>query len=73
VAQIEDVFTAPEARRRGFARALITHAVQQALAGEHDLVFIVADDNGWPKQLYRRIGFEPIGRSWAFHAPAPRR
>jgi GNAT superfamily N-acetyltransferase len=66
-AQVEDVYTIPEERGRGYARALVTHAVAQARDRGHDLIFIVADDNDWPKELYRRIGFEPIGKTWSFH------
>jgi GNAT superfamily N-acetyltransferase len=66
-AQVEDVYTTPEARGRGFARALVTRAVELAQAGGHDLIFITADDNDWPKQLYARIGFRPLGRLWLFH------
>ena len=66
-AQVEDVYTVPTWRNRGCARRLITRAV--ALAGEagHELVFIEADDNGWPKQLYARLGFDPVGRIGVFH------
>jgi GNAT superfamily N-acetyltransferase len=67
VAQLEDVFTAPEARGRGYGRALVTHAAEQARRGGHDLIFIVADDNDWPKLLYAKVGFEPIGWTWSFH------
>jgi GNAT superfamily N-acetyltransferase len=66
-AQVEDVYTVPEARGRGYARALITRAIELAKAEEHELIFIIADDDGWPKQLYRRIGFEPVGRVLHFH------
>jgi GNAT superfamily N-acetyltransferase len=66
-AQVEDVYTTPEARGRGFARALVTRAVELAQAGGHDVIFITADDNDWPKQLYARIGFRPLGRLWLFH------
>jgi GNAT superfamily N-acetyltransferase len=66
-AQVEDVYTVPEQRRRGHARALVTHAVAQARDRDHDLIFIVADDNDWPKQLYGQIGFEPLGWTWSFH------
>lgn len=69
-AQVEDVYTVPEQRRRGFGRALVTHAAALARQAGHELVFIVADDEGWPKQLYARIGFEPIGRTWVFHRKA---
>ena len=66
-AQVEDVYTAPEARGRGFGRAVVTRAVELARDDGHDLIFIGADDNDWPKQLYARIGFRPLGRMWQFH------
>jgi hypothetical protein len=27
----------------------------------------VADDNDWPKLLYERLGFRPVGHLWQFH------
>ena len=67
IAQVEDVYTAPSARGRGFARAVVTRAVALARDADHDLIFIPADDNNWPKELYARIGFRPLGRLWQFH------
>jgi GNAT superfamily N-acetyltransferase len=66
VAQVEDVYTAPEQRGRGHARALVTRAVELARAGDYEMTFITADDDGWPRQLYQRIGFAPAGRVWLF-------
>lgn len=66
-AQVEDVYTVPEARGRGFARALISRAVELARDGGQDMTFIVADDAGWPKLLYERLGFRIVGRLWQFH------
>ncbi len=66
-AQVEDVYTVPEARGRGYARALVFRAVELARDTGHDLIFIVADDQDWPKLLYRRLGFTPLGRMWQFH------
>jgi GNAT superfamily N-acetyltransferase len=66
-AQVEDVYTTPEARGRGFGRAVVTRAVELAGEAGHDLTFIIADDNDWPKDLYARLGFRPIGRLWQFH------
>jgi GNAT superfamily N-acetyltransferase len=66
-AQVEDVYTVPEARGRGFARALIGRAVELAYDGGQDFIFIVADDNDWPKLLYERLGFRPVGHLWQFH------
>jgi len=67
VAQVEDVYTVPEERRRGHARALVTRAAEAARAAGHEFVFIIADADDWPQQLYHRVGFEPIGRTWALH------
>jgi predicted GNAT family acetyltransferase len=66
-AWVEDVYTVPEARGRGYARALVTHATELARSAERDLIFIVADDNDWPKHLYADIGFRPIGTTRTFH------
>jgi len=66
-AQVEDVYTAPEARGRGFGRAVVARAVELARDDGHDLIFITADDNDWPKQLYARVGFRPLGLMWQFH------
>lgn len=65
-AQVEDVATAQAHRNRGYASAVVLRAVDEALAGGNDLVFLVADDEDWPKELYARIGFEPLGRTWSF-------
>jgi GNAT superfamily N-acetyltransferase len=70
VAQVEDVFVVPEERGRGFGRALVTHAARAAVDAGHEFVFILADDNGWPKHLYADVGFEPVERSWEFHRPS---
>ncbi|MBV8220531.1 MAG: GNAT family N-acetyltransferase [Solirubrobacterales bacterium] len=66
-AQVEDVYTAPESRGRGFGRAVVARAVELARDDGHDLIFITADDNDWPKKLYARVGFRPLGRIWQFH------
>lgn len=67
VGWVEDVYTVPEARRRGYARALVGTAVGLALAAGHQPTFIIADDNDWPKHLYAELGFQPVGCTWSFH------
>jgi GNAT superfamily N-acetyltransferase len=67
VAQLEDVYAAPEYRGRGYGRALVSHAAAVARAGDHRLRFIIADDNDWPKRLYGKVGFDPIGWTWSLH------
>ncbi|HEX8205198.1 MAG TPA: GNAT family N-acetyltransferase [Solirubrobacteraceae bacterium] len=61
-AQVEDVYTAADARGQGHARALITKAVELAQEAHHDRIFIVADDEDTPKELYARLGFDPVVR-----------
>lgn len=65
-AQVEDVYTLAAHRGRGLARAVILAAVDVALAEGHDLVFLVADDEDWPKELYGKLGFDAIGRALVF-------
>ena len=62
IAQVEAVYTSPAARGRGYARMLLTHALLEARAGDPELVFIVADDDDTPKELYARLGFDPLVR-----------
>jgi hypothetical protein len=71
VAQIEDVGTVKALRCRGLARAACSIALDAAVAAGHDLVFIVADDEDWPKDLYAKLGFDVVGRTWAFTRPGP--
>jgi len=60
-AQIEAVGTAPEHRNRGHARAVVTKALEEARAAGCDHVFLVADPDDWPKELYRKLGFDDAG------------
>lgn len=66
-AQVEDVDTLLEHRNRGVARAVVLRAVRAAREAGARHVFIVADASDWPKDLYARLGFEPIGRTWQFN------
>jgi ribosomal protein S18 acetylase RimI-like enzyme len=64
IAQVEDVATLKAFRRRGVARAMVSLAVD--LADGADLTWIAADDNDWPKDLYFKLGFRPVGRIFSF-------
>jgi ribosomal protein S18 acetylase RimI-like enzyme len=68
-AQIEDVGTLEEFRERGYARAVVTKALEVAKGEAHDLIWLVADGDGWPKELYRKLGFDALGRYWEFTRP----
>jgi GNAT superfamily N-acetyltransferase len=71
VAQVEDVVTHAEFRNRGFARAVVLRAVEAARSTGHDLVFLLAEEDDWPQELYTRLGFEPVARLHAFLKRSP--
>ncbi len=60
-AQIEAVATRERFRNRGHASAVVTLAAGEARAAGADLVFLCSDASDWPKDLYRRLGFDGIG------------
>jgi ribosomal protein S18 acetylase RimI-like enzyme len=68
-AQIEDVGTLPEHRGRGYATAVVLAAAETARRDGADFVFLVADAEDWPKELYRRLGFEELGNYTKFFRP----
>ena len=65
-AQVENVATLEEFQNRGLARAVVRAAVRAAEDAGHDFVFLTANDRDWPKDLYARLGFEPLGRFYHF-------
>jgi GNAT superfamily N-acetyltransferase len=65
-AQVESVMTLEEFRGRGLATVVVGRAVAAARASGHDLVFLDALEEDWPKELYRKLGFAEIGRIWDF-------
>lgn len=64
--QIESVLTLEEHRGKGFAGAVVTKALTESQAMGHDLTFLLADEDDWPKELYRKLGFEDDGRIFEF-------
>ena len=66
VGQIESVMTLKEFRRRGFGKAVVARALAESIDARHDLTFLLADAEDWPKELYRKLGFEEVGRVWDF-------
>ena len=69
VAQIEDLVTGAEHTGHGYAGAILAEALRLAEDAGCDLVFLVADGDGWPQHWYRRLGFAPIGRFHGFIRP----
>ena len=71
IAQVEDVVVLEGHRGAGLGRLVTTAALAAGLELAPELVFIVADDDDWPKELYTRLGFEAAGRTRMFHRLPP--
>ena len=61
MAQVESVDTLEEFRGRGVARNLVLRAAAEGRAAGAQTVFIEADADDWPQQLYERLGFGHVG------------
>jgi ribosomal protein S18 acetylase RimI-like enzyme len=68
-AQVEDVGTLPEHRGHGYATAVVLAAIAAARKRGAEFVFLVADREDWPKELYRRLGFDELGYYVKFVSP----
>ena len=69
--QVEDVVVLEPYRGRGLARALTCEAVERLRGKGCDPIFVVADDKDTVKDLYRRLGFDDVRRTWSFWWPGP--
>jgi ribosomal protein S18 acetylase RimI-like enzyme len=56
-AQVENVVTKPAHRGNGYAKAVTAHAATSARAAGAELVWLEADRDDWPRNLYSRMGF----------------
>ena len=67
--QIENVLTLERYRNRGLARALVLQALATSRAEGNDLTFLLANRDDWPKELYRKLGFDEVGHIYDFIIP----
>jgi ribosomal protein S18 acetylase RimI-like enzyme len=70
--QIENVLTLERHRNRGLARALVLQALATSRAAGNDLTFLLANRDDWPKELYRKLGFDEVGLIFDFVIPPPK-
>jgi GNAT superfamily N-acetyltransferase len=63
-AEVAQVFVRADRRGRGLGTAITRAAL--AAADDADTVWIVADDEGRPKELYKRLGFRPAWTATEF-------
>lgn len=60
IGMVEDLFTLPTRRKRGFATAVIARAIQHVHSQGADHIMIGAHATDTPKRLYVRLGFTPV-------------
>jgi predicted acetyltransferase len=65
------VLTLERFRKRGLARALVLRALQESRTAGNDVTFLLANRDDWPKELYRKLGFDEIGFTYDFVIPPP--
>ena len=65
-AAIRSVATLAQYRRAGLARATVSRALARSRALGHDLTFLRAVHDDWPKNLYGKLGFDAIGMIYRF-------
>jgi GNAT superfamily N-acetyltransferase len=70
IGQVEDVATLQPARNQGIARAVVLAAAEASVADDDEVTFIGALLDDWPRQLYERLGFDPVG-SWRYFRLKP--
>jgi ribosomal protein S18 acetylase RimI-like enzyme len=70
--QIENVLTLERYRSRGLARAVVLRALAASRAAGNELTFLLANRDDWPKELYRKLGFDEVGFIYEFVIPPPK-
>jgi GNAT superfamily N-acetyltransferase len=64
VGEIEDAYVTPSARGNGLGTALLRAAITRATRDGVRVLWILADADGRPRELYARLGFAPIWTHW---------
>jgi GNAT superfamily N-acetyltransferase len=67
VSQVENVATLETYRDRGLARAVVSRAVSASRARGATTVFLFADADEWPRQMYGRWGFVETVMTYHLH------
>jgi ribosomal protein S18 acetylase RimI-like enzyme len=61
IGQVEDVGTLARARGRGLAQAVVLAALAASRTAGHELTFLSAEADDWPRLMYAKLGFRKVG------------
>ncbi len=61
IGQVEDVGTLEPARGRGLAQAIVLAALGASHREGHELTFLSAEAEDWPRLMYAKLGFRKVG------------
>lgn len=67
VGQIEDVVTMENAQGQGLAQAVTLQALAASRVAAHQLTFLAADSEEWPRLMYEKLGFVKVGELRTLH------
>jgi hypothetical protein len=45
---------------------VVSYACDAAERSRHRVTFLLAEEHDWPRELYRKLGFQDAGRIWDF-------
>jgi hypothetical protein len=71
IGQVEDVGTVADARQQGLARSVTLAAAEASREDGNELTYLSALIDDWPRLMYERLGFDPIGTWKAFRRRPP--
>lgn len=65
VAKIEDFAVLPSFQRLGIGTTILKAMIDIALSNSVSLIYLVADEEDTPREMYCKLGFEKVGDSYA--------
>lgn len=61
IGQVEEVGTLRSARGRSLAQSVVLTALAESRSAGHQLTFLAADADDWPRLMYEKLGFAKVG------------
>jgi len=64
IANIEDFAVLPEYQRHGIGTTILKFMIDTALSKGAETIYLTADEDDTPKEMYKKLGFEKAGDSY---------